>query len=146
LELYRLEHIEDKGLYRNVELKRIGYFSSLSKAENTIQYFKKLKGFCNSPNGFIIRQVFFPKVFTGEYVYELVQQIHDREYDYWYEKDLGVYSSYSECEEAQKRFLSMNESLISHCELINELFIDCIKIDAPSSFWSEGFDTCVGGK
>ena len=66
--------------------------------------------------------------------------------DYWYEKDLGVYASYSECEEAQKRFLSMNESTLSRCELTNELFIDRLKVDVPSSFWGEGFDTCVGGK
>lgn len=146
MQLYRLEHIEDKGLYRNVELKRIGYFSSLSKAESAIQSFKKLKGFCNSPNGFIIRQVFFSEDFSAEYVYELVQQIHDEDYYYWYEKELGVYASYSECEEAQKRFLSMNESTLSRCELTNELFIDRLKVDVPSSFWGEGFDTCVGGK
>ncbi|MBR2634567.1 MAG: hypothetical protein IKD31_03195 [Clostridia bacterium] len=146
MELYCLEHIEDKGLYRNVELKRIGYFSSLEKAESTIRYFKTLNGFCNSPNGFIIRQVLFQDVTAMEYVYELEQQIHDTDYYYWYEKTLGIYASLSECEEAEKRFLLLNENSFSRFELISELFINCLKVDEYSSFWGEGFDTCVGGK
>ena len=146
MELYRLEHIEDKGLYRNVELKRIGYFSSLDKAERTIQHFKTLNGFSNSPNGFIIRQVLLQDIAAPEYVYELEQQIHDADYYYWYEKTLGVYTSLSECEKAEKRFLSLNENSFSRFELISELFINCLKVDESSSFWEEGFVTCIGGK
>jgi len=144
--LFRLEHIEDKGLYRNVELKILGYFSSLVKAKEGIQFFQDLKGFSRSPKGFIIREIALRNADHLEYLYELEQQIHDDSYDYWYEKTLGVYASFADCEKARDRFLSLNENTFSGFQLTCELYVNCIKVDECSQFWGEGFDTTVGGK
>lgn len=140
--LFRVEHIEDKGIYRNVNLKNLGYFSTIDKVNCAIEHFMQLPGFSDSPNGFIITEVNVSQK-CNQYVYELVQSIHDIDFFYHYENIIGVYTSRRKAIEAQKRFRVLNRNTFQNCTLVKELYLNSICVDEMSVFWGEGFSTSI---
>ena len=141
--IYNVVHIEDKGLYRNVNLKLIGYFSTIEKALCSIETVKNLQGFKDSPNGFIIKEMVVEYSRRSPYVYELNQCLYDADYTYTYEysKTISLYPTYQKAIVAKKRFKELNSNSFMKCKLKKDIGIDRILIDEV--LWTEGFETYV---
>lgn len=145
--LYKVDHIYDRVKYSNVNLKNIGYFDSLAKAEQAIKQYKLLEGFKEYPNGFIITAIKIDKIRMPRFVYELILYVHDSDYDYEYERWLSVHTSREMAETSRKRFEELNRCSLYKSSLNIELMVDQIPLNEPSAFWSEGFTVSVrGGK
>ena len=139
--IYNVVHIEDKGIYRNVDLKLIGYFSTIEKALCSIETVKNLQGFKDSPNGFIIKEMEVEYRRRSPYVYELYQYLYDADYTYEYSKTISLYPTYQKAIAARKRFKEHNSNSFMKCKLKKEIGISRTLIDEV--LWTEGFETYV---
>ncbi len=147
MKIYKVEHIYDKSLYINVEGHLLGYFSSKTGAEKTVEFFKPIKGFCDYPDGFIITELPLNCTRKPIYLYQIWYYIHDKNYDYEYGKylDLNLYTNKKEAVKVKSRFERLNKEEIKKCPLEIESGINRWKLDEKTKEWHDGFEVYVGG-
>ena len=144
MKLYKLIHIHDIDDFITPDIKRLGYYTSLEKVEESIAFFVSLSGFCDYPNGFVVteHEVSYGPHTPKNAVYELCLSVHDKKWDYEYENTISIHSSRKAADDAKRLFKQLNQKdhAIMNCKLIKQIWIDPFYLDEKSEFWSEGFD------
>lgn len=140
LYVYSLSH-EHYTSDETADIKQIGYFSSRKESCQVIEEYKKLDGFREYPNNFVIKAlpiVYGKRVYSNiEYpkvVYVLNHSYEDEEgFDVisW----LGIYASYDLALRSQQKYMRDKKfNGYPDCFIIDEY-----EVNKPE--WSEGFFT-----
>ena len=138
MRIFEVIHVHDVADDDIPDIKSLGYFSKYENACAVINHRKTVVGFEDYPNGFII----IPHDIDEEVknIYVLWLAVHDEEYQYDFERTIGLYTSMEAAEKAKQEFCKFNASHILKCKLVVEVNIDEATIDADNS-WLFGFST-----
>lgn len=119
--------------------KRLGYYSSLSKVENAISFYRGLSGFCDAPNGFIVKHWEVSDVIVDDCLYAALIYAHTEDFEnYEYDVDLGLFSNGEMAQKALDLFRTENTVFLNNPLLEIEYLVEKYIID-KSTGWIEGF-------
>lgn len=129
-------------LYKNTpfySIKRLGYYSEIETLRKEIEFYSKLPGFCDAPNGFIVKQREVSGAIQCNYFYEASIFAHTEDFeDYEYEIELGLYydeeAAYNAiCSFCANNVLYLNNPLLEIEQLVQKYTIN------ERCGWVEGF-------
>lgn len=130
---YEVCHINDVSK----EVKKIGYFSSLSSARSAIARLSEKPGFCEKKDSFVITQHNIAGSLPIETLYEALVYYHTNNYSFEYEIVVGIFASLQEAENAMREFKNTNSGF--DAEILVEQIVNRCVIDKAN--WSEGYTT-----
>lgn len=130
---FEIQHVNEK----TGDVKKIGYFSSLSAAETAISRLIIKPGFCESKNGFILVRYWIHTDEQTSPVFEVLVFIHTSDYIFEHEIKVGLFASLDEAETALNEFKEINSHFDVKLEV--EYIINCCTINQIE--WFEGFIT-----
>lgn len=134
--LFKLKHIELQNDKRN-EIKNIGYFSDMRSVNITIEIYKKLPGFCDCLDGFLVSKVYIEK-YAEKTIYESILYLHDSSYSIEYSETIGIYENKDLAEKSIEKYKNINYQFIKKCNLDLETIVNKHILDVPSN-WKEGY-------
>ena len=132
--IFELLHITDY-----LDIKHIGYFSTMDSLKKAIQLIRKQPGFNRFPhNFFTIPREVVPPIKDPGYIYEAGISFHDREYVVEGGEILGVFGQEADAENSISLFCQNNTTITTQWLLVDSDFGRC---ELDKSWWTEGFDS-----
>lgn len=132
--IFELLHITDY-----LDIKHIGYFSTMESLKKEMQCIREQPGFNRFPNNFFVipREVILPIKDPG-YIYEAGIWYHDCEYVVEGGEVLGVFGQEADAENSISLFSRNNQITTDQWLLVDSDFGRC---ELDKAWWVEGFDT-----
>ena len=129
-------------LYENTPCyskKRLGYYSDMEKLRKEILFYSKLPGFCDAPDGFVIKQREVSGAIPDICFYEACIYAHTENFeDYEYELELGLFYDEKSAHNAIASFCANNALFLNNHLLEIEQLVQKYTINERCG-WVEGF-------
>lgn len=120
--------------------KKLGFYADKMAAESAIAFYRKLPGFCDAPNGFLVIQREISGEMENDIFYEASIYAHTEDFeDYEREVELGLFGDKDSAEKAIHTFCANNPIFMDSPLLIIERFVNPCKLNENIG-WLEGFD------
>lgn len=136
--VYELTHIfiRDNGELVN-SVKKLGLFYSYECAQNAVQYYITLPGFCENQDAFSIQERNVAENFIDDTIYEAIVYLHSKDYEFETEIWLGLYADELTAQDEVFKYCRDNSFLVNAKDIITERIVD--KCIVGRKEWSEGF-------
>ena len=130
-------------LYNNTPCyspKVLGYYSNIKNVQDAILFYSKLPGFCDTPNGFVVKERKISGWTPNADFYNAYILVHTEDFeDYDDMIELGLYCDNVSAQDAIRSFCANNSLFLSNSLLEIEQIVDRLTINKHYG-WIEGFD------
>lgn len=140
MNIFELNHIyyifEDTPCFSK---KNLGFYSTKKALMNAIKHYRKLPGFCEAPNGFVINQRTVLGNIINGCVFEGVVYAHSEDcINFEYDTSIGLYAEYSTAQKFLDLFIKDNPYLFNDHRIVVECMVCEYQLDKVE-LWKEGF-------
>lgn len=119
--------------------KRLGYYSDMNKIQESIAFYGKLPGFCETLDGFVINARDVANMTSGDSFYEASIYAHTEDFeDYEYEEVLGLFPNEKSAQNAVASFCARNALFMNNPLLEIEQLVQKYTVNERCG-WIEGF-------
>ena len=137
------ELIHTYFLYENtpyLSVKRLGYYSDMQKLQESIAFYGRLPGFCDTPNGFVIKQREIIGEIPDSCFYEACIYAHTEDFEgYEYEVELGLFFDEKSAHYAVDLFCENNDLFLNNTLLQIERLVQKFALNERYG-WVDGFE------
>ncbi len=140
MNVFELSHLyylfEDTPCYSP---KGLGLYTTEEHLHQAIAYYQKQPGFCDAPNGFLVKRRTVTGEVTADCVYEALVYAHTEDYcDFEYDHSIGLFADCDAAEKELKVFCEDNALFINNRSLVIEKMVVKCNLNLMDQ-WSEGF-------
>lgn len=118
--------------------KALGFFSDKAEVDKAIAYYVTQAGFCDSPDGFVVREREVLDGTPDADFFEAMVYVHTEDYDtYEHNVELGLFRDEDAARKAIQAFRESNTQYLTHPWFITEEIINRCVLN--KRHWLEGF-------